>query len=453
MSAEKADEMADVLDLDALRGSDRFFTKEGSLRVATLGDAIRSRVTLGRLAIRRDLDDDDVLWHYEGGVWRPDGARAVERAVNKLLGEQLRQGHVSNVKLHLRTGELDHELSDEAPHPELLNFRNTMLEWETGKEIEHDPSFGSTVQLGTDWNPEAVCPHYDAWLRQVVPEDCVEWVDEITGYLMLNGNPLHKAIMLTGSGRNGKGTFLRAVTKLIGKHNCATVTLQSMSENRFTPAELYMKLADIAGELDASYIESTAMFKMVTGQDTIPAERKFGRPFGFTAWAVPIFSANEVPTSSDTSEGYMSRWEVIPFPVWLPGLPGGIDDSVEGRIAAELPGIAVRGARGLWRLMNRGRFERPPSVVEAFEQFERDVNPIKAWLADECEQDAGLPWVYRTDLYNNYRVWAPNHGHRPISATKFYKRVEQAGVQPEQHPTTRLRGFVGIKLRLGMRPL
>ncbi len=128
-----------------------------------------------------------------------------------------------------------------------------------------------------------------------------------------------------------------------------------------------MKLANVAGDLDSRHVEATNVFKMVTGQDVIYAERKNGQPFRFTPWSVPIFSANKIPTSSDTSVGYLARWEVIPFTFDLTKLPDGPDDSIERYIVAhELPGIARRGVAGLARLMKRNGFERPTSVQEAF---------------------------------------------------------------------------------------
>lgn len=233
-------------------------------------------------------------------------------------------------------------IDDGPPHPHVLNFRNGMLDWETGGFADwHDPNWFSTVQLGVDWNPAATCPRYDRWIKQVLPEDCGDFIDEVTGYLMLSGNPLHKAFLLKGSGRNGKGTFLRIHTALLGQENCASVPLQTMGENGFAVANLHMKLANVAGDLDNRHVEQTNVFKVVTGQDECYAERKNQQPFRFTAWAVPIFSANQIPTTSDTSQGYLSRWEVIPFPLDLRQV--GIDPTIEKDIVTRAGGD--RGAR------------------------------------------------------------------------------------------------------------
>ena len=69
--------------------------------------------------------------------------------------------------------------------------------------------------------------------------------------------------------------------------------LHDLIENRFRAATLYGKLANIAGDLDAKWLDSTALFKAITGGDTIMGEHKFGAAFDFTPWALPIFSANK----------------------------------------------------------------------------------------------------------------------------------------------------------------
>jgi putative DNA primase/helicase len=43
------------------------------------------------------------------------------------------------------------------------------------------------------------------------------------------------------------------------------VTLPEPAENRFRTATLFGKLANLAGDLDSRWLDSTAMFKAITG--------------------------------------------------------------------------------------------------------------------------------------------------------------------------------------------
>jgi putative DNA primase/helicase len=88
---------------------------------------------------------------------------------------------------------------------------------------------------------------------------------ELIGYLTYSGNLLHKAVMLSGTGRNGKGTLLRVITALLGDDNTTSVSLHDLVNTRFSTASLFGKNANIAGDIDGGYIENTATFKAITG--------------------------------------------------------------------------------------------------------------------------------------------------------------------------------------------
>jgi hypothetical protein len=163
------------------------------------------------------------------------------------------------------------------------------------------------------------------------------------------------------------------------KRHFTAVSLHSLSTNRFAPANLFGRLANIAGDIDATYLESTAMFKAITGQDQITAEHKGRNAFDFTPWAVPVFSANKVPASADVTVGYLSRWLVIPFPHDFTGRE---DRGLDARLQTkdELQGIAAKALPALRRLMVRGDFELPDSGREARDEFARRVDQVRMWV-------------------------------------------------------------------------
>lgn len=48
------------------------------------------------------------------------------------------------------------------------------------------------------------------------------------------------------------------------------------------------------------------------------AEAKYGAPFAFTCRALIVAAFNALPRSADTSEGFFSRWLVVPFTGYFP---------------------------------------------------------------------------------------------------------------------------------------
>ncbi len=381
---------------------------------------------------------DGLMWEYRDGVWVPSKEVARHRAA-VLLGESYRRSYAVNAEdvVRSRIPEIDCE-----PISEVINFRNGLYYWQTGTLVPHTPDVLSTVQLPVDWDEMATCPEFDRFLGQVVHADAIDMVWELIGYLMYSGNPLHKAVMLVGTGRNGKGTFLRTVEAVLGKQNITSASLIDLVNTRFTTASLFGKIANIAGDIDGTYLENTATFKAITGQDMISAEHKGRDRFDFTPWAVPVFSANKIPGSADTTVGYLSRWVVLHFPHDFTGRE---DRTLDQRLQtkAELAGVAVKAVTALRRLLARHDFLLPPSAQDAREEFIRRVDQVRTWIS-ECTAPDATSRIPRTALYTVYKNWASRDGHGTLKATEFYDRLEAAGVRPATVRGTR--SFTGIRV-------
>ena len=193
-------------------------------------------------------------------------------------------------------------------------------------------------------------PRTDQFLAEVFPADAVAIAKEVLGYALYAGNPYRKAVLLLGSGGNGKSKYLAIVSALLGAANVASVPVQVFGENRFASAELFGKLANVAGDLDARAIKRSDVFKMITGGDPIMAERKNCHPFSFVSFALPLFSANEPPISSDQTQAWFDRWLILPMERRIEGTSL-CDPFLEAKLTTsdELAGALVLAVDGLRR--------------------------------------------------------------------------------------------------------
>lgn len=274
-------------DQPAAANAAAFFDRDG-LRVQDLARAVMSRVSCGF------NDTDESFYTYRAGVWLPNRGD-IEAQICALLGNRYRGSHATNTKDVIRYSPDTARITRDC-QPTYINLANGMYDWRRGKLLAHDPAYLSTIQLPIKYNPDASCPLFDRFISGVLPEDCWKanknnpgFIWELIAYTLYSGNPLHVAILLYGNGRNGKGTFIRLLEQLLGARNCSTVTLHELSENRFRAATLYGKLANLAGDIDSRWLESTAMFKAITGGDTIQGENKYGPAFDFRPWALPVY--------------------------------------------------------------------------------------------------------------------------------------------------------------------
>jgi putative DNA primase/helicase len=260
--------------------------------------------------------------------------------------------------------------------------------------------------------------------------------------------------MLLGSGSNGKSTFLAMLRRLLGRRNVSSVPLQAFGESRFAAAEVYGKLANVCGDLDSRALRRSDPFKTLTGgTDSVMAERKYEHPFTYVPFAVMLFSANVAPASSDQSDAYFDRWVVLPFGRRFEGSE--VDPTYrEADTREELEGLLVQAVSGLMDLMERGRFELPPSVHAANEEYRSKIDTVATFLDEACE--LGLPHtVTRQVLYEGYREWCGRNGRMPTAQTEFSPRLRQllrrelaAGqVEEGKFGAKAVRGWKGPRIR------
>ena len=414
----------------------RWFNRDGLL-VADLGEHIREALTVR-------LGYDDRLYRYDRGVYRPDGERAARVLARKEIGRRFKRRHLDEVVVYLKTA---FPFIPERPPLEFINVKNGLLDWATGELVPHSPDVASAVQVPVAWRPGAVCPAIDKFLAEALPDDAVDHGLEILGYELYPGNPLQQAVMLLGPGGNGKTTFLTLARHLCGAANFSAVSLQALGENRFAAAELFGRLANICGDLDARAIKRTDLFKQLTGGDPIMAERKFGHPFTFVCFALPIFSANEPPKSADQTDAWFDRWRIVPFDVRFRGTERE-DPHLDGKITAraELEGLLVKAVGALQRLMDRGRFEPPESCQGATALYRDQLDTVRGFVG-ECVVFDVDAWTARSDFYQSYRGWAAASGRFPVSADRCYAHLLSSHadrVEERRHLNTR--GFGGIRV-------
>jgi putative DNA primase/helicase len=330
-----------------------------------------------------------------------------------------------------------------------------VLDWQTADLRPHSPDRLSIIQSPIAWDPDASCPAIDTFLAEVLPVDAQRFAREVVGYGLLPSAPLRKAFMLLGSGSNGKSTFLAVLRRLLGRRNVSSVPLQAFGESRFAAAEVYGKLANVCGDLDSRALRRSDLFKTLTGgTDAMMAERKYEHPFTYVPFAVMLFSANVAPASSDQSDAYFDRWVVLPFGRRFEGAD--VDPHLLDKLTAreELEGLLVQAVSGLMDLMERGRFDLPPLVLAANEEYRSKIDTVATFVDEACE--LGLQYtVTRQVLYEGYREWCRRNGRMPTAQTEFSPRLRQllrreiaAGqIEEGKLGAKAVRGWKGLQIR------
>jgi putative DNA primase/helicase len=155
-------------------------------------------------------------------------------------------------------------------------------------------------------------------------------------------------------------------------------------------------------------------------------------------------------TGKDTTEGFFSRWVVIPFTAFFPA--GKADPNLIGTLTspANLQGLLRASVGGLQSVMRRGGFTMPASVVKATDRFRREADPMQGFIEERVQHDAEA-FIARTDLYTAYTAWAGVNGFHSMSAGRFYEAFTAAALTAELRPRITaldgVRGYRNISIR------
>lgn len=395
----------------------KFFDKNDGIRAYRVTEAVRA---LGPVMFGVDRS----FWCYENGVWHSNDD-LMHMRICRTLGDDYRPGHGQTIRDVLRAEVGRFEIE---PKRRWINMANGMLDWDAVVApdlVPHNQLYLSTVQLPVAYRRGATCADFDAFLAWAVAPDDIERVWEIIGYLMMSGNPLQRAILLVGGGGNGKGVLLEVIKALLGVTNCTSVPLHDFADNRFATAELFGRLANVCGDIDATYIENTSRIKEITGEDAVMGERKGQDPFHFKPWCKMVFSANDIPGSADSSRGWTRRFELVNFP----NTPLNPDRGLKDRLTtpASLSGIAIRAVWALRSLMERGDFTHGQARDEANRQFAQRSNQALRWLHESCDYPVAPEacWTATTAVWEAARPWVFQEGSK-VTKRGFYGLLKQA---------------------------
>ncbi|MDK0684774.1 phage/plasmid primase, P4 family [Clostridium perfringens] len=331
-------------------------------------------------------------------------------------------------------------------NPYLVNVRNGLLDIRDMSFKEHTPSYLSTVQLNVEYNPHAHCPQFEKFLNEVLDCRLIPLVQEILGYLLTTNTSAQKSFVLLGPARTGKSTLLWVVEYLLlGKKNVSNIPWQEIGD-KFKTAELLGKLANVFSDLPSKSIDDTGIFKVVTGEDYLMAEKKNKNPFKFRPFARLVFSCNELPKNYvDRTEGFYRRLIIVPFNRQIE--KNKIDKALKYKFQREKEGILNWALEGLKRLYeNNFEFSENELTDEVKKEYKRENNNVISFVEECCEIDS-LFSCSRIEIYESYKEFCGESGLKALSQIKFNKELE-GNFNVTRARSGKLRLWNGVRIKL-----
>jgi putative DNA primase/helicase len=290
------------------------------------------------------------------------------------------------------------------------------------------------------------------FLTDLWPDDVqsIDLLQEFVGLGMTVDTSFQKILMLIGPQRSGKGTLMRMFTALVGSENIAGPTLSGLASHFGLWPLIGKQLAIISDARLGSKTDQSVIVERllsISGEDTLTIDRKNREPQSTRLSARIVIVSNELPKLLDSSGALADRMLLLTL---RKSFLGQEDRTLEAKLRAELPGVALWALKGLRRLYQRGHFELPQTSVDALQELHELVSPIKAFIADRCEVGPGRT-VDAGDLFNAWRAWCTEQGRdHPGSASSFGRDLRAAVPVIVRQPRTdsgRNRVYEGVGLK------
>ena len=331
------------------------------------------------------IRENDEICRHSNGVYVRKQKRFVETQISDLL-EQFEitySPYKTKTIISLIKTQTYHSIKEFDTNPELLNLKNGVLNLKTGEFRKHDPNDLFFIQIPVEYDPKAKCPKIEKFMNEVFKKEEINFIYEFIGLCLTPEMSFQKALMMYGDGNNGKTTFLNLVVNLIGENNKSSVALSQLNQS-FEGAKLEGKLVNIVSDLDGSKM-TIRFFKMYVGNEwSITINRKFKEPYDTNPTAKLLYSCNaifpEIP--KDTDKGFYRKWIVIEC-------PNDFDERENLKILdllttnIELSGFLNKAIKGLFRLLERGKFEtKYTNWVDVRNIWTEKINPFNKFIEE-----------------------------------------------------------------------
>lgn len=407
---------------------------------------------------------------WDGKRWRRDATLEVERLAKETVDSMLAEAKavtdaaqqralcdwsLKSQTKHQINAMIDLARSEEGiavpadrldTDPWLFNCLNGTLDLRTGERRPHCPDDLITKLAPVAYDPDAACPTWEGFLRQVLGDDAtIEFVRRAAGYGLTGETREHCLFFLHGAGRNGKSTMLKTLLAIVGDYGAtipaSLLAAQDREQHSTGLADLRGRRIVAAAELEDGKRLAESLVKVITGGDRIRARRLYQDSDEFEPTHKLFMAGNHRPEVRGTDEGIWSRILVILFPYVIAAAER--DKSLDQRLAGEAAGILAWMVRGCldWQKDGLGV---PESIASATGDYRAEMDDVEAFLDDRCVQEADAR-CRTTQLHVAYREW--------LASTSPERAAKSAGVFGQ---SLEAKGFKTLKtggnmFRLGVR--
>ena len=314
--------------------------------------------------------------------------------------------------------------------PTWVQFKNIIIDYETGEEFEASPRYFATNPIPWELGNSDETINMDLIFKDWVGEDKVQLLYEIIAYCLIPDYPIHRMFCLLGEGLNGKSSFLNLLKKFIGHYNCTSTELDTLLKSRFEITKLHKKLVCIMGETNFNVLSQTSTLKKLVGGDLVGFEYKNKNPFDEVNYAKILIATNNLPATTDKTSGFYRRWCIIDFPNKFSEKV----DILKSIPDIEFNNLARKSIMVLRDIMEKREFHKEGTIEERERRYEDKSNPLEKFWKDNIEEDFD-GFIFKFDFKKKLDDFCAEHRYRKLSDNVIIKFMKGKVIDSERKYT------------------
>jgi len=320
--------------------------------------------------------------------------------------------------------------------PWVLGVANGTLNLRDGSYSAGAPADYIRIVSPSEWRGlDAPAVRWERFLGEVFGGDTalIDFLQRLLGYGITGLSTEHVVALFYGpGGRNGKDTLIEAIHHVLG--SCASpVSKAVLLRRRENTGGAEPHLMDLRGkrvvwtsETQESDHLDAAQVKYLTGGGTIKTRPLYGGMVEFPPTHLALLLSNYTPHADPDDLALWSRVLLITFNqrfVDDPQHPNerARDPSLKEALRAEASGILAWLVRGCLEWREKG-LQTPECVKLATEQYREAEDEVTHFLEERCVIDRSAS-IGSALLYDSYRSWALDQGSKPMTNTKFGRKL------------------------------
>ncbi len=308
------------------------------------------------------------------------------------------------------------------------------------------------------YDPEASCPTFENYLKDVFFEEDIPAIQEFVGYCLVPTTRAQAGLFIHGKGGEGKSVFRDVLMRLFGH----TIKQESISnlDKQFVFANLENILVCIDDDMEVSLMGETSMLKkIITSKGLQQVERKHMQKHDAFIFARIIGIGNSfIGSKFDQSDGFYRRCLLIDC---KPKTREKDDRFMSDKCTAEIQGVLNWALVGLCRLVGNGyNFTISERMQETLDSIRRENDSVLTFIENNIEETNNRnDFISSAELVTAYGLDCHDNGDTPVKKKTFQTRIAERyrehkdrqtillpskGNNPERR---KVNGYWGIKFK------